>query len=278
MKKKAMEIEKSKMESKKMGHLPSNITGFGPSSSSKGMSGADMGEGPGAPSSSYARPSEPAPPRPAVGKGPAKGMVLGKAKKANDFLETLAKEGEAVELEAPARRGPAAGGPAAGAPLAAALSTEPPSLNIDEKLSVQLNKQGGLENLEVQGTLSLIVNNEDDACLRVAISSGANKGFQFKTHPNIDKAAYSSSNTLGLKDPSRPFPTASELGILKWRVQTKDESLVPLTINCWPSVSGGQSYVNIEYESTSAFDLQNVSIIIPVPHGPPTVNQVSRRQ
>ena len=41
--------------------------------------------------------------------------------------------------------------------------------------------------------------------------------------------------------------------------------MVPLTINCWPSVSGGESYVNIEYESTVAFDLQNVVITIPLP-------------
>lgn len=50
---------------------------------------------------------------------------------------------------------------------------------------------------------------------------------------------------------------------------------MPLTINCWPSLSGGQSYVNIEYESTSAFDLHNVAITIPLPHNaPPAVNQV----
>ena len=67
----------------------------------------------------------------------------------------------------------------------------------------------------------------------------------------------------------------SELGILKWRMQSKDESLVPLTINCWPSLSGGQSYVNIEYESTATFDLHNVVITIPLPHNaPPAVNQV----
>jgi hypothetical protein len=54
------------------------------------------------------------------------------------------------------------------------------------------------------------------------------------------------------------------------------ESLVPLTINCWPSVSGGESYVNIEYESQSELDLQNVQIVIPVPPtgASPTVNQV----
>lgn len=28
--------------------------------------------------------------------------------------------------------------------------------------------------------------------------------------------------------------------------QTRDESVVPLSINCWPSISGGESFVNIE--------------------------------
>lgn len=37
---------------------------------------------------------------------------------------------------------------------------------------------------------SLQIQNEADACLRVALAAGANPGYQFKTHPNIDKAAY----------------------------------------------------------------------------------------
>lgn len=37
---------------------------------------------------------------------------------------------------------------------------------------------------------SLQIQNEADACLRVALAAGANAGYQFKTHPNIDKAAY----------------------------------------------------------------------------------------
>ena len=59
-------------------------------------------------------------------------------------------------------------------------------------------------------------------------------------------------------------------------LQTTDESMVPLLINCWPSASGGESYVNIEYESTTDFDLQNVAIAIPLPAlaSTPKVNQV----
>ena len=51
---------------------------------------------------------------------------------------------------------------------------------------------------------------------------------------------------LALKDASRPFPTGAPLGVLKWRLQTRDEGVLPLSINCWPSISGGESYVNIE--------------------------------
>ncbi|PNH03435.1 Coatomer subunit delta-2 [Tetrabaena socialis] len=264
MKKKAADIEKSKMEQKKVG-LGSALSGFGSKAASSLLQDLD-------PTPAY-RPEPPpvvstraaAP----VAKGPSKGMQLGKAKKANDFLESLAKEGEVVELDVPKPTGGVTA-------VTVNIASEPVSLAIEEKLSVSLNKQGGVENLEVQGTMSLVVNVDEEAFIRIAVTSGANKGFQFKTHPNIDKNLYSSANVLGLKDASRPFPTGSELGILKWRFQSKEESLVPLTINCWPSVSGGESFVNIEYESTSELDLQNVQIIIPLPatgHAP-AVNQV----
>lgn len=61
--------------------------------------------------------------------------------------------------------------------------------------------------------------NEEDSRLKVNISAGQNPGFQMKTHPNIDKALYSSQSVLGLKDPQKPFPAGSPLGILKWRMQ-----------------------------------------------------------
>ena len=61
--------------------------------------------------------------------------------------------------------------------------------------------------MEVQGTMALEVASEEDAYIRVHIESGVNKGFQFKTHPNIDKGMHTRESILGLKDPNRPFPT-----------------------------------------------------------------------
>jgi hypothetical protein len=71
----------------------------------------------------------------------------------------------------------------------------------------------------------------------------------------------------------------SELGVLKWRFQSRDESLVPLSLSCWPSASGSECYVNMEYESSVDYDLEHVVIAIPLPHmsHAPQVNQVRAR-
>lgn len=64
------------------------------------------------------------------------------------------------------------------------------------------------------------------------IETGGNPGILFKTHPNINKELFSHENILGLKDPNRPFPTGQSgdgVGLLKWRMQSGDESLVPLS-------------------------------------------------
>ena len=64
------------------------------------------------------------------------------------------------------------------------------------------------------------VQDEQFARVRVLFETGSNPGYQFKTHPNIDKQLYS-SNILGNKDADRPFPTGSALPILKWRMQVR---------------------------------------------------------
>uniref|UniRef100_A0A6N2MPW7 Coatomer subunit delta n=1 Tax=Salix viminalis TaxID=40686 RepID=A0A6N2MPW7_SALVM len=112
------------------------------------------------------------------------------------------------------------------------------------------------------------------------IETGGNPGVIFKTHPNMNKELFANENILGLRDPTRPLPTGQTgdagVGILKWRMQSADESMVPLTINCWPSVSGNETFVSIEYEASSLFDLRNVMISVPLPalREPPSVRQI----
>ena len=299
MKKKAQEIEKQKIENREkgmggMGGSGGSMPGMGGGGfgsggsggfggggfSASGMDGSydDMGGSSSYASSSAGTSSSSSRARqPPVSKGPSRGMVLGKAKaKESSFLDAMRAEGEIVD---DVRGAAAAAG--AGSAMAPAMAQEPIEILVEEKIKALLAQDGGVESLEVQGTMSLQIQEQDNAFIRVHIETGDNRDFQFKTHPNIDKALHSRENVLGIKDPNRPFPTGSPLGILKWRHQSGRGAAsngvpVPLTINCWPSVSGGESYVNIEYECEAKFDLHNVTIVIPLPasRDAPRVNSI----
>ena len=176
------------------------------------------------------------------------GMQLGKPKGGlgggAGLLAAMANEGE-IMADDPSLA-PAAGGGAAATPggRGGGGADAPITLTFDEKLVVTMNRDGGLEGMELKGDLQLLVTDATMAKATVPVRLGENAGFQFKTHPNIDKAVWSSSSVLGLKDPSRPFPTNSALGVLKWRMQTADEAYLPLTVSCWPTQNGDGLPVN----------------------------------
>lgn len=50
-----------------------------------------------------------------------------------------------------------------------------------------------------------------------------------QTHPNVDKALFNQRGILGLKHSGKSFPLHQDIGALKWRLQTTDESLMPLS-------------------------------------------------
>ncbi|KAK4773189.1 hypothetical protein SAY87_028208 [Trapa incisa] len=284
MKRKASEIDKSKVEKSRgdrgglkalqsmgSGILESSFKDMSISNNGSGF-GNNSGFGLGNDPDSLSIKTKGRTPSSAVAPSKGLGMQLGKTQRTNQFLESLIAEGEVILEDTHPK--------AASSKLAAPLPTDPITLTVEEKLNVKLKRDGGLSNFDVQGTLSLQILNQGDGSIQVQIESGSNPGILYKTHPNINKDLFSNENILGLKDPNRPFPTgqASDagVGLLKWRMQSVDESMVPLTINCWPSVSGNETYVSIEYEASSTFDLRNVVISVPLPalREAPNVRQI----
>uniref|UniRef100_A0A7N0TBE8 Coatomer subunit delta n=1 Tax=Kalanchoe fedtschenkoi TaxID=63787 RepID=A0A7N0TBE8_KALFE len=273
MKRKANEIDKSKiekgrgdkggfmsMQSLGSGRIESGFNDMSISSNGSGF-GSGSGFGMAADVDSFSSKPKGRPATSATAPPKGLGMKLGKTQKTNQFLESLKAEGEVILEDVP---------PKVGVSRAVTPATDPITLNAEEKLNVTLRRDGGLSNFDVQGTLSLQILNQEDAHIQVQIESGGNPGILFKTHPNMNRDLFANENILGLKDPSRPFPTgqasdAGGVGLLRWRMQSADESMVPLTINCWPSVSGNETYVSIEYEASSMFDLRNVVISVPLP-------------
>ena len=284
MKKKAMEIERSKMEGGRkpgmggMSGVSSGGMGLG-GYNSGGMGAGGMGmTGAGQMPPAYGQPqpsyggmdaSSSMPPSASGGatKSLRKGMKLGGGKPGGaSMLASLKAEGEAVEDVSSA---------AVAAFTPVEMPKEPVFITVEEKISVALNKDGGVEGMDVSGSMTMLVNG-DQKCVKVALAGAPSSSYQFKTHPNIDKNLFSAENVVGLKDPSREFPAGSALGVLKWRYQSMDEAEIPLMVSAWPSVSGGESFINLEYECNAPFDLHDIQIVVPVPAlaSPPKVNSI----
>ncbi|XP_074585744.1 coatomer subunit delta-1-like [Curcuma longa] len=278
MKRKASEIDKSKIEKnrgEKGGMMalsgPRRIeSSFNDMSISSSGSGFGSGSGIGLSTDVETFSSKPKGRQSASATAPSKGlgMKLGKTQKTNQFLESLKAEGEVILEDVQ----PTVAQSKSSLPL-----TDPVTLTIEERLNVVIRRDGALNNFDIQGTLSLQILNQDDGFVQLQIENEDVTGLSFKTHPNINKELFNSKHIIGLKDPNRPFPAGqNDVGLMKWRIQGMDEASLPLTVNCWPSVSGGETYVNIEYEASELFDLQNVVISIPLPalREAPSIRQI----
>lgn len=145
---------------------------------------------------------------------------------------------------------------------------------VREALSLALNRDGGVNSLSLKGDLDLRINNVDYSAVVVRLPAPASGAYpksndvQFKTHPNVDKTAWAQRGEIRLKEGKKGFPVGQGLGVLKWRMTGTDESIVPISINCWPSADAGSITVNLEYElENPVLSLHNVVISIPLPPG-----------
>lgn len=97
---------------------------------------------------------------------------------------------------------------------------------------LQIGREGGLQSFELHGLLTLRIADEKCGRIRVQLDNQANKGIQLQTHPNVDKELFKSKAQISLKNPAKPFPLNTDVGVLKWRYQTQDETAIPLTSMC----------------------------------------------
>ncbi len=217
----------------------------------------------------------------AAGGGAKKGMQLGgmgAKSKMSDMLEAIrTEEGiSAQAMEEPPVSPPAASGVNAAGVVQPAEQPQVKMgsvhLVLDEKLSATVNRDGGMENLEVKGELLLRAGDAEHAKVQVLLSSKGNwkEDVQFKTHPQVDKGLWSSQHLICPRDhQSKPFPVGQLLPVLKWRFASKDEGQLPFNVTVWPTPAGGQQIdVSAEYEFVAIDKLEqlrNVLISIPLP-------------
>ncbi|QEU60790.1 Ret2 [Kluyveromyces lactis] len=148
-------------------------------------------------------------------------------------------------------------------------------ISVKETINAEISRDGAIMGSELKGVLELRVNNPDLAHAKLCLGADVDvkdKTYQFKTHPNVDKAGFLTNKTIGLRDPNKPFPSNDQsLGVLRWRkVKGADEhDLIPLEISTWLSPSSETDNaidVTFEYEVNSDYEgtIDELRFLIPV--------------
>ncbi|VDM48634.1 unnamed protein product [Toxocara canis] len=142
----------------------------------------------------------------------------------------------------------------------------PVHIKSEEKISVVVSRDGGLESCEILGSVSVSLTDPQFSTICVQMTNNDKHGAQLQVHPNLDKKEWQQRSVLKLKSANKPFPVNVDVGVLKWRLQLASEESLPITLNCWPNENPDGCVVNIEYTlQMEQMTLNNVVIVIPLP-------------
>lgn len=193
-----------------------------------------------------------------------KGMSLGGGKThKNKIMDEILKE---EDLPA-AAAGPTAGpeDSAVAAAPARPVVTGDLELVLDEKITCVATRDGGMSSLRIQGVLNLTAHSDAAQMATIRFAHAELAGMQLQSNPCLDRKSLG-NGIIKPKSQARQFAMGKALGVLRWRCATKEEELLPLSINCWAEPSGGKKMtVSIEYNlENTAMELHNVLIAIPL--------------
>ncbi|KAG8855983.1 hypothetical protein FRB91_001373 [Serendipita sp. 411] len=246
-----------------------NSGGFGTISNSGGYSSVPRFE-----TASPVQRTESPQPKPKAPAFKGSGMKLGATKKLKQAEVLDALGGELATPEASRSATPSI--PAA-AVHSAVLPSSVPSvaregihIQINEQISVSLARDGSLKTLDLKGDLQVEIQDKSTGPIRIRLaepSSSSPGDMQFKQNPKVAKFDPAGERTIALKNASDTFPVGRSLELLRWRLTKKDESYLPLAINCWPTPSdNGSCDVSLDFElENEKLSLYDLRIEIPLP-------------
>jgi len=200
-----------------------------------------------------------------------KGMQLGKKSKTTDMFEKVRNEMGGVDAD---DRSPLLGSstPDVASPAATRQSfpadAHGVTITVTEQISAELARDGNVKSFDIKGNLYVRVSDPALTKIRLAVTADTSSGAQFKPHPNVDRAAFS-SGVLQLKDTSRELPLTSQ-SILRWQQKT---GTAPIVFTIWLNqLSGGRYQVTVEYELLDDTNvLRDVTVSIPFQRSEPTI-------
>lgn len=151
---------------------------------------------------------------------------------------------------------------------------------IKEEVSATVERMGTVKSAEIKGSLQLRIADPDLTNIHILVQADGPSS-QYRTHPNVDKAAFLKEKVIRLKDSRRQFPANNQqLSVLRWQLSGKsaeEATLVPLEFHCWFVASeDGSGHLSgiVEYEMVEGYTetLSDVKIKIPLMTGDVSVS------
>ncbi|KAI9768664.1 MAG: hypothetical protein M1835_006833, partial [Candelina submexicana] len=208
-----------------------------------------------------------------------KGMQLGKKSKTTDMFERVRGDlGPEAEESAPLVQNTPTTGAADKIPSArvsSSIDRDAIHVTVAETISAKLSREGSLKFFEVKGDLQLRISDPSLTKVKLDLVADAGTGAQFRTHPNVDKALFTNSKAIQLKDSSKGFPANNSVGVLRWKANAKADStdILPITFTVWVNKGSEDSYtITVEYELTGGDTLKDVAVTIPYATSEPAVS------
>lgn len=206
-------------------------------------------------------------------------MQLGKKSKTTDMFERVREDlGAQAEESAPLVSHSQPVTSAEKAPSArASASADRDAIHITvaESISAKLSREGNLRSFNVKGDLQLRIIDASLTKVKLDLVAVPTHNAQFKTHPNVDKGRFNSSNVIQLKDTSKGFPANQSVGILRWSASAPADAtdVAPITFTVWVNKGSDDTFnLTVEYEMTGSDTLTDVVVTIPYGTSEPAVS------
>lgn len=203
-------------------------------------------------------------------------MQLGKKSKTTDMFERVRGDMgvQAEEVSAPlipAFQAPPVANPAVGR---TSLERDGIHITVAEKISAKISREGQLKSFNVNGDLQLKISDPSLTKVKLALNATPSHGAQFRTHPKVDRALFTSSQAIQLKDSSSGFPVNNSVGVLRWTASASADTsdVLPITFTVWVNKGSDDSFtITVEYELTGEDSLNDVVVLIPFSTAEPVV-------
>jgi len=121
-------------------------------------------------------------------------------------------------------------------------------MDIDEKVTCSITKDGDIEKFELKGIVYLTLTDPKKNKPEISMNFKEFKGLVFKAHPELDKQAWNKQKVIKAKNADDGMSAQTRLDALRYRYTSKSEDDLPFTINIFNSKKQGKNVITLEIE------------------------------